>query len=103
MVKSELIQKLTNLHPALLRKDIIKIVDIIFLEIMDSLCRNESVEIRNFGRFSISQKKARLARNPRNSEIVHVLAKKAIRWKMSKVLFMRLNNNFNENKISTTY
>ena len=67
---------------------------------MEALCRDEAVEIRNFGRFSPSQKKARLARNPRNSEIVKVPAKKAIKWKMSKILFKKLNNNFTENKIS---
>ena len=100
MVKSELVQKLADLYPTLLRKDIIKIVDIILLEIMEALCRDESVEIRNFGRFSPSQKKARLARIPRNSEIVKVPAKNAIKWKMSKILFKKLNNNFTENKIS---
>ena len=33
MVKSDLIQKLCNLHPNILRKDITKTVDIIFKEI----------------------------------------------------------------------
>ena len=52
MVKSKLIQNLADLYPTMLRKDIIKIVNIIFLEIINSIKKNEPVEIRNFGRFS---------------------------------------------------
>ena len=51
MVKSELVQKLCNMHPNILRKDIEKILDIIIIEMIEALCRNEAVEIRGFGRF----------------------------------------------------
>ena len=103
MVKSELVQKLCNMHPNILRKDIEKIVDIIFFEIIEALYRDEAVEIRGFGRFKIVLRKARIGRNPKNSEAVQIPAKKAIKWKMSKILFKRLNKNFTENKISATY
>ena len=46
MVRSELLQKLCNHHPNLLRKDIEKILEIIFLEIIEALCREENIEIR---------------------------------------------------------
>ena len=64
MVKSKLIQNLADLYPTMLRKDITKIVDIIFLEIVNSIKNNKPVEIRNFGRFSTLFRKARVARNP---------------------------------------
>ena len=102
MVRSELVQKLCNMHPNILRKDIEKIVDIIFFEIIEALYRDEAVEIRGFGRFKTVMKKARIGRNPKNSKAVQIPAKKAIKWKMSKILFKRLNENFTENKISAT-
>ena len=103
MVKSGLIQKLCNMHPNILRKDIKKILDIIIFEMIEALCRNEAVEIRGFGRFKTAMRKARIGRNPKNSKAVQIPAKKAIKWKMSKILFKRLNKNFTENKISATY
>ena len=103
MVKSELVQKLCNLHPNILRRDVEKIVEIIIFEMIEALYRNEAVEIRGFGRFKTVMRKARIGRNPKNSKVVQIPAKKAIKWKMSKMLFKRLNRNFTENKISVTY
>ena len=103
MVKSELVQKLCNMHPNILRKDIEKILNIIIFEIIEALCRNEAVEIRGWGRMKTIIRKARTGRNPKNSNAVQIPAKKAIKWKMSKILFKRLNKNYTENKTSTTY
>ena len=102
MVKSELVQKLCNIHPYILRRDIEKILDIIFLEIGKALCRGENIEIRGFGTYKIKTRKARIGRNPKNSETLQIPEKKVIKWKMSKILFNRLNKNFTENKISDT-
>jgi len=103
MVRSELLQKLCNLYPNLLRKDIKKILEIIFHELTQALCRGENIEIRGFGIFKTTVKKARIGRNPKNSESVQIPEKRAIKWKMSKTFFNRLNKNFTENKISDTY
>ena len=103
MVRSELLQKLCNLHPNLLRKDIKKILEIIFFEISEALSRGENIEIRGFGIFKTTLRKARIGRNPKNSELVQIPQKKAIKWKMSKTFFKRLNKNFTENKISDTH
>jgi len=100
MVRSELLQKMCNLHPNILRKDIEKILEIIFLEVTEALCRDENIEIRGFGTYKIAKRKARMGRNPKNSELVQIPEKKAIKWKMSKTFFNRLNKNFTESKIS---
>ena len=102
MVKSELIKNLCDLHPNILHKDIEKIVEIIILEMIEALCRDEAVEIRGWGRIKTVIRKARIGRNPKNSEIVKIPEKKAIKWKMSKILYKRLNKNFTENKFSAT-
>ena len=103
MVRSELLRKLCDHHPNLLRKDIKKILEIIFLEISEALCREENIEIRGFGIFKTALRKARMGRNPKNSELVQIPEKRAIKWKMSKTFFKRLNKNFTENKISDTH
>ena len=103
MVKSELVQKLCNIYVNIPRADIEKILDIIIFEIIEALYRNEAVEIRGFGRFKTVVRKARIGRNPKNFKAVQIPEKKAIKWKMSKLLFRRLNKNFTDNKISATY
>ena len=100
MVRSELLQKLCNLHPNILRRDMKKILEIIFFEIAESLRKGNNIEIRGFGIFKTTTRRARIGRNPKNSESVQIPEKKAIKWKMSKILFDRLNKNFTENKIS---
>ena len=103
MVRSELLQKMCNLYPNILRKDMEKIFEIIFLEFTKAFCRDENIEIRGFGTYKIAKRKARIGRNPKNSQLVQIPEKKAIKWKMSKTFFNRLNKNFTENKISDTY
>ena len=103
MVRSKLLQKLCNLHPNILHKDIEKILEIIFLEIAKALREGKNIEIRGFGTYKIVKRKARIGRNPKNSQLVQIPEKKAIKWKMSKTFFNRLNKNFTENKISGTH
>ena len=91
MVRSALLQKLCDSHPNLLRKDIEKIIEIIFFEISEALSRGDNIEIRGFGIFKSVLRKARMGRNPKNSELVQIPEKKAVRWKMSKKLYRLLN------------
>ena len=91
MVESKLVQNLCNGYPTILRRDIEGIINIIISEIIDALKRDESVEIRGWGRFKTVVRKARLGRNPQNSKAVNISEKKVIRWKMSKILYKKLN------------
>jgi len=79
-----------------------KILEIIFFEITKSLQNGDNIEIRGFGIFKTSIRKARIGRNPKNSQSVKIPEKKTIKWKMSKIFFKRLNKNFTENQISDT-
>ena len=103
MVRSELLQKMRNLHPNILSRDMEKIFEIIFLEFTKALCRDENIEIRGFGTYKIAKRKARIGRNPKNSQLIQIPEKRMIKWKMSKTFFNQLNKNFTENKISGTY
>jgi integration host factor subunit beta len=103
MVRSELLQKLCNLHPNILHRDIEKILDTVLSEIINALCEGKNIEIRGFGTYKTVKRKARIGRNPKNSAIVKIPEKRAIKWKISKEFFRRLNNNFTEIKISDNY
>jgi len=103
MVRSELLQKMCNLYPNILRKDLEKILEIIFFEIIEALRIGKNIEIRGFGTYKVVKREARTGRNPKNLELVQIPEKKAIKWKTSKVFFNRLNKNFTENKISDTH
>ena len=102
MVKSELVQKLCDTYPNILRRDIKKIVEIIIFEMIEALCRNEAIEIRGWGRIKTVMRKSRIGRNPKSSESIQISEKRAIKWKMSRTLYNKLNENFTGNKVSTT-
>jgi len=72
MVRSELLQKMRNLHPNILSRDMEKIFEIIFLEFTKAFCRDENIEIRGFGTYKIAKRKARIGRNPKNSQLVQI-------------------------------
>ncbi len=103
MVRSDLLKKMCDLYPNILRKDIEKIIEVIFSEVTKALSEGKNIEIRGFGTYKIVKRKARVGRNPRNSKLVQIPEKNAIKWKVSKDFFNRLNKNFTENKISDTY
>ena len=92
IVKSKLLKQLSLNYPNFLKKDLSKFVDIILEEIKRALRRSDSVELRNFGRFSVKTQKASIRRNPRTGEKVSVPEKKVISWKMSKDMFKKINN-----------
>ncbi len=92
IVKSELIKELKKSYPNFLIKDLNKIIEIILKEIKYTLLRNEGVELRNFGTLRTNIQKASIRRNPKTGEKVSVPKKRTIKWKMSKDLFKKLNN-----------
>ena len=69
MVKSELVQKLCDMHPNIFRKDIEKMVEIIVYEMIEALKRDEAIEIRGWGKIKTVVRKARMGRNPKNSVV----------------------------------
>ena len=92
IVKSKLIKELKKSYPNFLIRDLDKVVEIILKEIKETLKRGEGVELRNFGTFRVNIQKASIRRNPKTGEKVSVPKKRIIKWKMSKDLFKKLNN-----------
>ncbi len=91
MVKSELIIRLAEMNPHLYQRDIERIVSAIFEEISVALAQGDRVELRGFGAFSVKQRAARVARNPRTGEAVQVTEKHVPFFKTGKELRQGLN------------
>lgn len=92
MTKSELIKRIAAKYPNLFTKDISKIVDIILDEISDNLAGDGRVELRGFGSFSVRDRKARAARNPKTNEMVYLSDRKALYFRAGKELKERINS-----------
>ena len=91
-VKSKFLNELSKNYPNFLKKDLKKFTDIILDEIKNSIKRQERVELRNFGIFYSDIQKKSMRRNPKTGEKVFVPQKNIIKWKMSKEMFNKLND-----------
>ncbi|MBB05535.1 integration host factor subunit beta [Pseudooceanicola sp.] len=91
MIRSELIQKIADENPHLYQRDVEKIVNVIFDEIIEAMARGDRVELRGFGAFSVKKRDSRTGRNPRTGEAVEVEEKHVPFFKTGKLLRDRLN------------
>lgn len=92
MIKSELIQKIADENPHLFHRDVERIVNTIFDEIIEAMATGNRVELRGFGAFSVKKRDARQGRNPRTGESVPVEEKHVPFFKAGKLLRDRLND-----------
>jgi integration host factor subunit beta len=92
MTKSELIEKLSYAAGSLNKKVAEVVVNTIFDSISDALVGGDRVEIRGFGSFTVRERNAREARNPKSGEIVSIPAKKTPFFKTGKELRARVDN-----------
>ena len=91
MIRSELIAKIAEENPHLFQRDVEKIVNTIFEEIIEAMARGDRVELRGFGAFSVKKRDARTGRNPRTGTAVDVAEKAVPFFKTGKLLRDRLN------------
>ena len=92
MIRSELIQKLAEENPHLYQRDVERIVNTFFEEIIAAMARGDRVELRGFGAFSVKTRDSRMGRNPRTGESVAVDEKSVPFFKTGKLLRDRLNS-----------
>lgn len=59
-------------------------------EMVGELAKSNKLEFRDFGVFSVITRKARMGRNPRTGEPVHVPAKRTVSFKMGRLMRERL-------------
>ena len=91
MIRSELIQKIAEENPQLTQRDVERLVNTVFEQIIGAMSRGDRVELRGFGAFSVKKRDARTGRNPRTGESVDVEEKHIPFFKTGKGLHERLN------------
>jgi len=95
MVRSELVAKLVGAYPHLTPREVEVIVVTIFDEIAAALSRDDRVELRGFGSFSVRHRDARVGRNPRSGASVDVPAKRVPHFRTGVLMHARLNGGSN--------
>ena len=91
MIKSELVQRISEQNPHLYQRDVENIVNAILGEIIAAMARGDRVELRGFGAFSVKNRPARTGRNPRTGAHVSVDQKYVPFFKPGKEMRERLN------------
>ena len=92
LVKSKILNRLSDNYPNFLKKDLLKLINITLLKIENALEKSERVELRDIFTLETRIQKARISRNPKTQERVEVSKKKTVHFKMSKKWFNSLNN-----------
>ena len=91
MIRSELVEKISEAHPDLAPREVERIVSTFFDAIVTQLAQGGRVELRGFGAFSTRAREARTGRNPRTGDTVSVDAKRVPYFKPGKEMRARLN------------
>ena len=91
MKKSDLIKKLSEQSDLPLEKAA-KVVNTFFRGIEEALIKGQRVEIRNFGVFTIREKRAYKGHNPQTGEPVNVPSSKHPHFRAGTELKERLNS-----------
>ena len=85
MTKIDLIDQLAE-KTSLSKKEAERLLETIITSVQDSMKNGEKVSLTGLGTFVVTEKKARMARNPKTGEQVQVPAKKAPKFKPGKEL-----------------
>tara|TARA_B100000427_G_C15273233_1_gene492013 strand:- start:263 stop:553 length:291 start_codon:yes stop_codon:yes gene_type:complete len=92
IVKSNLINRLSDNYPNFLKKDINKVVEIFLEETKRAIKSGRRVELRNFAVWYSKKQKKRTSRNPKTGQIIEVPEKTSVHFKMTKNLLTKINN-----------
>lgn len=83
MKKSELLNRIaTKLNAK--RREVEKTLDAFIETLCEGLRKEQKVNVAGLGIWSVRERKARMARNPKTGETVHVPAKKVVKFRVSK-------------------
>ena len=91
MTKADLVDEVAAVTQ-LSRRSSEEVVNVFFDSIVESLRRGDKVELRGFGSFRVRHRRARMGRNPKTGEPVHVPAKAVPFFKPGKELRELVND-----------
>jgi len=91
IVKSDLIKELADSYPNFIRKDLVRFIDLVLYEMINSIKRGERVELRDIFTIEPRIQKSGFRRNPKNGKTFFAKEKKKIFFKMSKKWTKKIN------------
>lgn len=91
MKKSKIITNVKKEFPDYSKRDINKIIDIVFNTIADCCENNDSYTQNNFGKFELKKRAERKGRNIETGEIITIPEARTIKFSISKTRFKRMN------------
>ena len=91
MTKRALIAKIQDLLTEYPRKDVAHAVEIVFESMVEAMKREERIEIRGFGNFTIRKREPRRGRNPMTGASVDVPPRRFPFFKVGKELKERVD------------
>ena len=68
IVKSDLIKELADSYPNFIRKDLVRFIDLVLYEMINSIKRGERVELRDIFTIEPRIQKSGFRRNPKNGK-----------------------------------
>lgn len=92
MTKNDLIKKLQEELKSYSLQDVTYAVNIIFDSMIDAIKREERIELRGFGSFTVRERKPRMGRNPKSGAEVKLAERKVPFFKTGKELRLMVDN-----------
>ena len=85
MTKQDIVEDI-SLRTGLTKKEVGEALELFLEQIGQTLADGKHLEIRGFGTFKVTERKARMARTPRTGEAVPVPARRVPVFKVSNML-----------------
>jgi integration host factor subunit alpha len=73
------------------KKEASELVELVFVELKNTLQKGEKVKISGFGNFVVRGKSERIGRNPQTGEQIKISARRVLTFRPSQVLKAMLN------------
>ncbi len=89
VTKKELVDRIAD-HCEIKRVMVKRVIQSFLDEVVNELGRGNRLEFRDFGVFESKQRAPRIAQNPKTLERVHVPAKRTVKFKMGRVMKLKL-------------
>jgi integration host factor subunit beta len=91
MTKRDLIAKIQDQLSEFPRKDMVLAVEVVFESMVEAMKKNERIEIRGFGNFTVRTREPRKGRNPMTGASVDVPPRRFPFFKVGKELKERVD------------
>ena len=85
MIKQDMIDNIAN-STGLTKVEVEAVINESFIEIINALSKNENIELRGFGSFSVKHRMPKKARNPRTGDPIFLPGRYVPVFKPSKLM-----------------